>query len=85
MSDPTDEADVRAALRDASWHPNPNVDPREPKKYHVIYEGAAAACDQRIRRLILDIDGSNIPASDAPVHLRCNRPGCAKRWPERAS
>ncbi len=58
-------------------------------RYHVALEGEPmAACSPARtlhggnRRIIL---GDLVPAGSVPVHLRCQRPACLKRWPGRGS
>lgn len=68
---------VKAATRDASWHPNP--DTRWPKKYHLIN---AEEGHPRCGLQSLLSEESVMDAADVPVASRCTRSGCRQHWPE---
>lgn len=66
----------RAALRDASFYDSPGYAGR----YHVAYgEGWTPACNP-YGALLTETTGRD--AATVPEHVRCQRPGCRKRWPK---
>lgn len=72
---------TRASTRDASFYRRPDV--RSVKVYHVIAAPGMSACG----RLLYDHPESHdaaadgIEATEAPMNLRCQRPGCKTLWP----
>jgi hypothetical protein len=73
MTDQPEASPVLAALRDASWLPNP--DTRTPKRAHVLRADGRAACG--LVAVMCDPE----PAGDVPDWQRCKRPGCRDKWP----
>lgn len=77
--------ELRAALRDGSWHRTNGW----AAKYHVVTgrnrDGAVlAACSPepagRWPRMVL-VEWTEQAACDVPEIQRCHRPGCRQRWP----
>ncbi len=78
--------EISAAKRDASWHDHPG----KAWKYHVIVTRTAsggpgsAACSPerpgRWTRMTL-VDFTERLATEVPVGMRCQRPGCRQAWP----
>lgn len=73
MTEQTQTPTVLAALRDASWLPNP--DTRSPKRSHILRADGRAACG--LVAVMCDPE----PAVDVPEWQRCRRPGCRGNWP----
>ena len=67
---------MRAAPRDASWYPFPDV--YSAKVVHVDNGGEFAACNGWM--LLGEPAWSN--AAEVPEHLRCRRRACALRYAE---
>lgn len=65
---------VMAAWRDASFWNNPG----HASRYHVMIDGMGA-CDSRTMLLISE---KAVPAETVAATMRCQRPGCKRRWPE---
>lgn len=79
-------------MRDAGWYATPG----RAGRYHVVVGWSAfgdetqallAACSPvppgaTSPRMVLD-DLSEQAAADVPDHMRCRRPGCRQRWPDR--
>lgn len=64
------------ALRDASWHPSPDV--YSPKVYHsVVSPPYAAACNGT--RMVLAANTEQ-PVDAVAVGLRCRRRACRRLW-----
>lgn len=81
----------RAALRDAGFYANPRTDTTSTyvPRYHVVAaNGSGPACDPEGTLLVVDDSrygdeprDQTVAAEDVPVSARCQRPGCAARWP----
>ena len=74
---------LMAAWRDASFFVNPGV----ARRYHVVVADRPACSTTgttlQDTRMTLNLD-TQIPATEAPQHRRCQRNGCKQRWPKAA-
>jgi hypothetical protein len=68
---------VLAGWRDASFTDSPGY----ASRYHVAENGTDAACSRSISLIEETIGRADL----VPMHMRCQRPGCRKRWPPCAS
>lgn len=79
--------DERAAMRDASFYAHlrvPVVGGYVPRYHIVAANGQGPVCDPN--GMLLVVDDANVgdctrDAKTVPNHMRCQRPGCARRWP----